>query len=276
MPTPSGRYWLLTIPVEHYPECNLVPPVCYLKGQKELGSNTGLLHWQLLAQTSKKVTLAQLKRCFVPQAHVELSRSSAAEAYVWKEDTRVEGSQFELGEKPINRAKKEDWDRVLAAAKSGDVEAIPAEIQIRHYASLKRIRVDYMENVPRPEVHARFLTGPTGTGKTRLAWDEAGMDAYIKNPNTKWWDGYRGQEHVIIDEFTGRIDISYLLTWLDRYPCTVEVKGFTVPLKATNFWITSNLSLEECYPDAKKEHIDALKRRLRVVNVRGDLILRPL
>lgn len=254
----------------------MVPPVCYIKGQKEQGGTTGLIHWQILAQTSKKVTLAQLKRCFVPQAHVELSRSSAADAYVWKEDTRIEGSQFEMGEKPLNRSSKEDWEKIFESAKQGKLHEIPADVKIRHYSALKRIRVDFMENIPRDNVQVRFLTGPTGTGKTRLAWDEAGTSAYIKNPNTKWWDGYRGQQNVIIDEFTGRIDISYLLTWFDNYPCMVEVKGFTVPLAATNFWVTSNLSLEDCYKEANEEQLKALKRRLRVVHVRGDLIMRPL
>ncbi len=265
MPAIQGRYWLLTIPVIHYPEATLKDPVVYLKGQQEVGAN-GLHHWQLLALCSKKVTATALKAAFVRQAHVELTRSEAADAYVWKEDTRVEGTQFELGVRPVRRNNKQDWDKVLTDVKAGRVDDVPADIYIRHYSSLKRIAVDHMENVPRNNIEAKYFWGQSGTGKTRLAWEEATIAAYIKNPNTKWWDGYRGQDNVIIDEFTGRIDISYLLTWLDRYPCTVEVKGFSVPLKATRFWITSNLSLEECYPDAKAEQIAALRRRLNVTH----------
>lgn len=265
MPAPQARYWLLTIPFAHYPQVELVPPVVYIKGQQEIGAG-GLHHWQLLVQCSKKVTLAGIKRCFVPQAHCEISRSEAADAYVWKEDTRVPDTQFELGEKPVRRNNKTDWDNVLTKVKQGKIDEVPADIVIRHYSSLKRIAVDAMVNIPRENITAKYFWGVSGSGKTRQAWDEATLDAYIKNPNTKWWDGYRGQENVIIDEFTGRIDISYLLTWLDRYPCTVEVKGFSVPLKSTKFWITSNLSIEECYPDAKQEQIAALRRRLNIVH----------
>lgn len=168
------------------------------------------------------------------------------------------------GSLPLSRARTEDWDAILSSAKRGSFEDIPADIYIRHYSSLKRIRVDSMENVPRPEVSSRVFIGPSGVGKTRLAWEQAGNDAYIKNPNTKWWDGYRGQANVIIDEFVGRIDISYLLTWLDRYPCTVEIKGYSLPLTAINFWITSNLNVDEWYPDAKQVHLNALKRRLNI------------
>lgn len=266
MPAPQARYWLLTIPVAHYPEVSILPPVVYIKGQKEVGTENGLVHWQLLVICSKKVTMRALKACFVPQAHCEPSRSSAAEDYVWKEDTRVPDTQFEMGARPMNRSSKTDWDDVLSKVKQGRIDETPADVQVRYYNSLKRIVVDNMVNVPRPEIDAQFFWGVSGSGKTRAAWDQAGLDAYIKNPNTKWWDGYRNQENVIIDEFTGRIDISYLLTWLDRYPCTVEVKGYSVPLRAIRFWITSNLSIEECYPDAKDAQIQALRRRLRVTH----------
>jgi len=32
-----------------------------------------------------------------PECHAELSRSAASTDYVWKEDTRVDGTPFELG-----------------------------------------------------------------------------------------------------------------------------------------------------------------------------------
>lgn len=85
-------------------------------------------------------------------------------------------------------------------AKKGDLEGIPADIYIRHYGTLKRIALDNLRPVA-IDRECQLFVGPTGTGKSRRAWAEAGMDAYIKNPNTKWWDGYKGQDHVIIDEF---------------------------------------------------------------------------
>jgi len=33
---------------------------------------------------------------------------------------------------------------------------------------------------------------------SKRAWEEAGLHAYSKDPRSKWWDGYRAQEHVII------------------------------------------------------------------------------
>lgn len=88
------------------------------------------------------------------------------------------------------------------------------------------------------------------------------MEAYAKDPRSKWWCGYQGQEHVIIDEFRGGIDISHMLRWLDRYPVCVETKGGSVPLCATKFWITSNLEPKEWYKEIDEATLLALERRL--------------
>jgi len=238
--------------------------VCYIKGQQEIGAG-GLHHWQLLVVTSKKCTLKQVKDFFCKQAHVELSRSSAANEYVWKEETRVANTQFEVGALPINRAKTTDWDRIYTLAKEGQFEEIPKDVLIRNYSAIKRIRVDCIRPDFRPDINVRVYWGKSGTGKTRRAFHEAGEDVYIKNPNTKWWDGYRGQKNVIIDEFIGRIDISYILKWLDRYPCIIEIKGYSMPLEAINFWITSNVSPEDWYTDINAEQRRGLMRRLTYV-----------
>lgn len=114
--------------------------------------------------------------------------------------------------------------------------------------------------------------GRTGTGKSRRAWEEAGMDAFPKgnqltltlDPNTKFWDGYRNQEHVVIDEFRGTISIAHLLRWLDRYPVIVEIKGSSTSFCARKIWITSNLDPREWYPDLDQETKEALLRRLNI------------
>ena len=44
------------------------------------------------------------------------------------------------------------------------------------------------------------LWGPSGTGKSRFVakrWPKA----FWKSPEAKWWDGYAGQEVVVLDDF---------------------------------------------------------------------------
>lgn len=108
--------------------------------------------------------------------------------------------------------------------------------------------------------------GKTGSGKSKRAWEEATFDAYPKDPNTKFWDGYTGQKNVVIDEFRGLISISHMLRWLDRYPVIVEVKGSSVVLQAEKIWITSNISPNEWYKDIDEETLNALKRRLNITH----------
>lgn len=261
----QGRYWLLTIPQHEFMPF-LPRGVVYLRGQLERGNDTGYLHWQLLVAFNNKVRLSVVKATFGTTCHAELSRSTAADSYVWKDDTRVEGTQFELGKRAFKRNSQTDWDAVLNEAKCGRMDSIPSDIVVRHYGNLRRIAMDNLQPLAQ-EREVKVYWGPTGVGKSRLAWQEATLEAYPKDPRTKFWDGYRGQEHVVIDEFRGGIDIAHLLRWFDRYPVNVEIKGAATTLKATKIWITSNLPPEQWYMDLDQQTKDALLRRLNVTHM---------
>lgn len=261
----SGKHWLLTIPEGDWnvPE-SLPPGISYLKGQLEEGAG-GFLHYQVYTILDLKSTLGKCKSFFCPTAHCELTRSQAARDYVWKEETRIADTQFELGELPMRRQEPTDWIKVFESAQTGDFDAIPRDVLVRCYHQLRSIRNDHSK--PMAQLRSCVVYwGPTGTGKSRRAWDEAGMEAYPKDPRTKWWDGYLDHPHVIIDEFRGSIDISHILRWLDRYPVRVEAKGQSLPLRASRIWITSNIPPSMWYPDLDPETLQALLRRLEVVH----------
>lgn len=228
------------------------------------GDGNGFLHWQLVANFKKPTRLPAVKASFSDQAHCEPTKSAAALDYVWKDDTRVEGTQLELGTQPFKRNSERDWERVRAMAREGRLDDIDGEVYIRHYNNLKRIAVDNMQPVAVVrEVYVFW--GRTGTGKSRRAWNEGTLQAYPKDPRTKFWDGYRGQDNVVIDEFRGGIDVAHLLRWLDRYPVVVEVKGSSVVLTAKKIWITSNIPPDQWYPDLDQETKNALLRRFTSV-----------
>lgn len=144
---------------------------------------------------------------------------------------------------------------------SGKIETVPPDIFVRYYSSLVRIGADYA----RPSACQRVVKvfyGPTGTGKSRRAFEEAGPDCFPKDPRSKFWYGYQGQSNVVIDEFRGGIDVSHILRWFDRYPVMVEIKGSSRVLCAESIWITSNLHPEQWYPELDRETCSALLRRL--------------
>lgn len=272
----QGKYWLLTdynTDIQYdisntnefaahsfWTSKNIV----YSKGQLEKAPSTGKLHWQFTVCYSKKVRPRTVKATLGDGIHAEVTSSEATLAYVWKDETS-EGRRWEWGKMPFKRNSKVDWQLVKDKAKKGELDddAIPANVFVCHYASLKKIKMDYMVGEP-VEKDVQVFVGETGMGKSRKAWAEAGFDAYPKIPTTKFWDGYQGQSNVVIDEFTGQVEITHMLRWLDRYPVLVETKGSGTVLKARKIWITSNLLPENWYSTAPKVQVDALMRRLNV------------
>lgn len=269
MASKPARIWMGTLPFtanEHFGEKleSLVNDqlIVYSRGQREMGES-GYEHWQFIIYLKKPQRLSWLKKEIHCGSHWEPTRSEAADEYVWKDATSIPGTRFEFGIKSMRRNVAKDWDQIVVDAKNGRMDNIPGDILVRCYGNLKRIAADNLQPLA-IERTVYVFWGRTGTGKSRRAWDEAGLDAYPKDPRTKFWDGYNGQQHVIIDEFRGGIDISHMLRWLDRYPVIVEIKGSSTVLKAKTIWITSNKNPREWYVDLDEETKDALLRRLNI------------
>lgn len=261
---PVGRYWIGTIAKDKWSPV-LPDGVVWIKGQAERGSETGFLHWQVVLCMRSNSRRGSLTKLFGRDTHWELTRSDAANEYVWKDETAVPDTRFEFGKRPVKRNSVQDWDQIWDSAKSGRYDEIPRDILVRCYSQIRRITQDNLEPCA-IEREVFVFWGRTGTGKSRRAWTEASLGAYPKDPRSKFWDGYRGQEHVVIDEFRGSIDIAHMLRWLDRYPVNVEIKGSSTVLVAKKIWITSNLDPRKWYPDVDQETVDALIRRLKITH----------
>ena len=106
--------------------------------------------------------------------------------------------------------------------------------------------------------------GATGVGKSRAARDE-NPDHYLKGP-TKWFDGYDGQEAIIIED----IDPSHqylgyhLKIWADRYPFAAEVKGSSMCIRPKKIVVTSNYHPREIWNDLSM--LDPILRRFKIVH----------
>lgn len=133
---------------------------------------------------------------------------------------------------------------------------------IRHHAALDKLEKTYSVKNRTWPVYTTVYYGPPGTGKSRRACHEAGVDAYYVAPpegGKLWFDGYEGQENVVIDEFDGHFcKKTWLNRLLDRYPMRVPVKGSTVPFLAKKIWITTNKEPVSWYKDG----LGPLHRRL--------------
>lgn len=113
------------------------------------------------------------------------------------------------------------------------------------------------------------LWGPTGTGKTRDAQIEYWPDVphyWWKPSNGSWWDGYDGQDKIILDEFRGQMTWSDLLALLDRNECRCPIKGGFVQIQASKVIITSPCPPTEWYKeDDRYDKYAQLQRRITKV-----------
>lgn len=119
MPTLQARYWILTIPQHAFMPYLPPEPVSWVRGQLECGEQTSYLHWQVVVYFKRKVARCAITRIFGDGLHAETTRSEAAEAYVWKDDTAIPNTRFELGTRPPKQNSATDWDAIWTLAKHG-------------------------------------------------------------------------------------------------------------------------------------------------------------
>lgn len=228
---------------------------------KEQGEQ-GTPHLQGYVQLKKKTRLGGLKK-ILPRAHLQVARGSAEDnrKYCSKEgDFKEYGTAKEID--PGKREKRR-WDEIWENAKKGDIEAIEPEVRIRHYNAIKRIKKDYSE--PPPDLEAPcglWITGESGVGKSTYARKHY-PGAYIKNV-TKWWDSYKGQDYVIIDDIDPRHkDFGYLLKiWADKFAFNAEEKGGAMMIRPKKIIVTSQYMPHDVWDDALT--VVAINRRFEI------------
>lgn len=115
-----------------------------------------------------------------------------------------------------------------------------------------------------PSIRGIWLYGESGLGKSH-AVRTAEPDLYIKGQN-KWWDGYSGQEAVLIDDFDkgGQCLAHHIKIWADKWKCTGEIKGGTIPLNFSRLYITSNYRPCDIFGTEDGELLKAIERRFQV------------
>lgn len=231
---------------------------------------------QAYIQLCKQTTFKRaLKLMGLVGAHIEQMKGTASEArdYCRKEASRKPGTTpCEVGVFTKGQGQRNDLLGLTDAIKKGAplqrlVEEFPQECL--KYPSGVKLHISAREQKRKLTTNpiVRVYWGPTGTGKTRRAFQEArekaGDNFFVKSIDShQWWDGYQGQKHVIFDEFDGQIPITSLLTILDCNEVKLQVKGGMVNLLAHEFWFTSNKPYTAWYPNCTQDQQEALKRRI--------------
>lgn len=110
--------------------------------------------------------------------------------------------------------------------------------------------------------------GETGKGKSERAFKDFNPKTHYNVPvhDKGWWDGYTGQEIVILNDFRGEYNYQFMLNLVDRYPFNVSRRcREPVPLLAKKVIITSSIPPWDIYKNRLEEDkIQQLLRRFKV------------
>jgi len=216
------------------------PVVKYVCFGVEHGEEKKTPHFQGYLQLTDSRKPSYVHR-LLPGCHVELMKGTAAQAIAY---CRKDGDFHEFGDPPVQGSRSD----LLEVKRKLDEGATEEEIAAGHFGSWVRYNSSFAKyRLLKRKRHCverkvYWFYGATGTGKSTVA-AEMLPNAYWKSPG-KWFDGYDGEDEVIIDDIR-HDDISYhmALRLFQAFPVAVPVKCSTVPWLATTIIVTA-----PCHP----------------------------
>lgn len=264
----SSRNWCFTVNnydddiIEHINDIDCK----YLLYGKEIAPTTGTPHLQGFIVFNSAKSGNAVKTLFRCNPHLEPTHFAEAYAKYCEKD----GDIFEKGERPITQAgkgakEKVRWDLVMDAAKHGRFDEIPDDIMYRNPRAPEIIRNRFLSERQLEPVYTKhvWVYGPTGTGKTTYVYQKY-PGAFYKRA-TKWFDGYKDQDTVVIDDLDYRHEyMAYdLKLWAGEIPFMAETKGGSRMIRPKLFVITSN-----CHPNqiwCRDEDLKPILRRFEFI-----------
>ena len=123
------------------------------------------------------------------------------------------------------------------------------------------------------ELEVEYWFGNTGQGKIRLVMEKYGYENVYRVINYKYpFDGYRGQDVIVFDEFHSSLKIQEMLTYLDGYPLDLLCRYNNKVACYTKVYILSNVPFNEQYCDISREYPEifrAFRRRISCIKEFG-------
>ncbi len=246
-------------------ECNYI---CFGRETGKSGldddNHSGTPHLQGVVRFTRTYRLPGLKKNISSRAHWEPCKDfEAAVNYCMKEDPEpfVKDNR--------KQGQRTDLDLACETVKTAGIFQLARDdpgMFVKYHGGFAKLATMFQtKRDSRP--HVTWIYGDTGTGKTRQVHENEDS-LFVAHATHQWWDGYRQQEAILIDDMRASwAPFNMLLKILDRYQMQVQVKGGFVELNSPRIYITSQFPPHEIYNREARsgEDIAQLLRRLGTV-----------
>lgn len=249
----------------------------------EIGEE-GTYHTHIFLACKNAVMFSTVKRNF-NGGHFEMANGTSQQNrdYVtksgkWEKDKKHETNLAETfeewGECPIERqGARNDLEALYDMIKNGATNYEILEQDPRfmtQFERLDRIRQTIRENEYKSkfrELHTVYIYGKTGSGKTRSVMEKYGYEKVYRVTDYQHpFDGYKGQEIVVFEEYRSSFRIQDVLNYLDGYPLELPSRYNNKIACFTKVFILSNISLEDQYWEIQKTQPETYKAFLRRIH----------
>lgn len=267
--------------------------VDWLVVSREAGEKDGKIHYQGAVRFKHGKTFTAVQKFLKLKPGDELASMRSSEftnaAYCLKgemtrEEWNDEGVEHEnyglnvqvvrqIGTLPkMGDAKESVWDDIIQAIHAGwsDIEIVAKwpTVALRCMTAIAGYRLKWeQQNASWRDVETVYLSGDTGTGKTRYVMEKYGYsNVYrVTNYDSGAFDQYDGQDVVVFEEFRSGFKIQQMLNFLDGYPVQLPARYANKMAKFTKVFIITNWHLNDQYRSVQSAHPktwDAFLRRI--------------
>ena len=237
----------------------------YIVWGKEIGE-TGTPHLQGFVRFVNAKSFAACKNLLSCGAHIEAAHHPRQAIIYCKKD-----GEFEEHGTPPTPGKRSDLSAFVSAESSATERITRRKLIEDHTTVMARfprfvalVQSEYHPPGQLLELDNYWFYGPPATGKSATARQFKG-DYYVKGIH-KWWDGYDGEDTVIVDDLHPQQHFEFmtdLKVWADLYPFQAEVKGSMNYIRPKRIIVTSNHNIEDYCRNFCGVDREAINRRFK-------------
>lgn len=240
----------------------------FLKGIEEICPSTQRRHKQCAVYTESAYTFNSFyKKINSPEVRIKgflqpcidweklLIYCTLGKGRTPPDTSGVPGSEFSIGVPPA-QGTRSDFAAQCAIAVASGISSCSDVAIARYSRGLAALRLYRLK----PKIQSKLVVwryGPTQTGKTEMVFAEVeNKSFYMQSNRNGFFDGYDGEEVVILDEFEkGVFTEREILSLFHKFPTRFNCKFGTLPAVHTTVYVTSHQHPMFYFPPDRYEEV---------------------